>query len=198
MPNVGIRGTVWQEIEGKKRKTAARMFAPLFLEADLKGLMMRLVGEFRWDMCKRIQGIRWNDITSPSLTSEYSDFLQFYKNSKELSIEAREDIKLELIRARNIYKNVFVANYAEWIQYESNGSPRLNKVALRLMITYCPFSPEIQTNLAQHPRYTELLARQKHIKKKRVQQLNNLIQRCRRNGYAVPQEILDELEFAEW
>ncbi len=72
MPNVGVRGVMWQEIEGRKRTTPARMMVSLFQMEDLNNILVRLTGEYRWEMCKRIQGARWNDVSEPSLTSEYS------------------------------------------------------------------------------------------------------------------------------
>ena len=75
MPNVGIRGVMWQEIEGKKRNSPGRMFFSIFHMEDISTTMVRLTGEFRWEMCKRIQGSRWNDISERSLTSEYFDYV---------------------------------------------------------------------------------------------------------------------------
>ena len=71
MPNVGLRGVMWQEIEGKKRNTPGRMFFSVFHMEDINTSLIRLTGEFRWEMCKRIQGSRWNDISERSLTSEF-------------------------------------------------------------------------------------------------------------------------------
>jgi hypothetical protein len=196
MPNVGVRGVMWQEIEGRKRGTPARMFLPMFLEPDLKPLLMRLTAEFRWEMCKRIQGIRWNDVTNPSLTSEFSDYLQFYKNNRELSVETKETIKNELTRAKNNYKTVFVQNYAEWLQYESNGSPRLNKNVLRMMMLYCPFSAPIREKLTQHPRYAQLLTQFNNKQKQKINRLNNVMQKVKQAGHPVPKELLDEMGFS--
>jgi hypothetical protein len=196
-PNVGIRASMWQEIEGRKRGTPARMFMPIFLEGDLKKLIIRIVGEFRWEMCKRIQGMRWNDITNPSLTSEFSDYLQFYRNNKEITVEMREDIKAELAAAKKNYKNVFVSNYTEWLLFESQGSPRLNKFVLRFMIKYCPFPIEKREKLMQNPRYAQHIARQEAKVNKRSQILERLIQKVERvTGKPAPQELTDELEFS--
>ena len=52
--------------------------------------MIRLTGEFRWEMCKTEQGVHWNDVTDPSLTSVYFDYLQFYRKNHEISPETRE------------------------------------------------------------------------------------------------------------
>lgn len=96
MPNVGVRGVMWQEIEGRKRTTPARMMVSLFQMEDLNSILVRLTGEYRWEMCKRIQGARWNDVSEPSLTSEYFDYIQFYKKNRELSADAKDKVKLSM------------------------------------------------------------------------------------------------------
>ncbi|MCL1819132.1 MAG: cyclic nucleotide-binding domain-containing protein [Oscillospiraceae bacterium] len=197
MPNIGVRGAMWQDIEGRKRSTPARMFISIFLETDLKALAIKLTGEFRWEMCKRVQGLRWNDITEPSLTSEYSDYLQFYKNNKELSPEARELVKSMMSRANKNYKTAFVMEYSKWLLNESNGSPHLNRIVLKFMLTYCPFSADIRENLMKNPRYTELLTRNGIKRQQRVKYIQRVIQRVTQMGKKAPQEILDELEFAQ-
>jgi hypothetical protein len=196
-PIVGSRGAMWQEIEGIDRATPARMFMPIFFESELKALALRLTGEFRWEMCKRVQGMRWNDVSEPSLTSEYSDFLQFYKTNKTLSPEAKEDLKADLSRARNNYKTVFVNDYREWILYEANTSPRLNKAALAMMVTYCPFAKPIREKMMQHPRYSELLTRYNFKQMKRIQFIERIVQRLTVTGKPVPKEIKDELDYAK-
>jgi len=197
MPNVGIRGAMWQEIEGRKRTTPSRMFMPLFLLTDLKTLIIQLTGEFRWEMCKRIQGTRWNDLSDPSLTSEFCDYLQFYKSNRELSTEIKAQIKTELVRAKNNYKAVFVSNYAEWLLYESNSSPRLNKNARKTMVTYCPFPAAIREKLMLNPRYSDPLNRWNFKQQQRIQHLERLTYKIGQTSAEVPQELLDELEFAK-
>ncbi|MCL2387280.1 MAG: hypothetical protein FWC89_06985 [Defluviitaleaceae bacterium] len=197
MPNVGVRGIMWQDIEGRKRTTPARMFAPLFLLVDLKPLLVRLTGEFRWEMCKRVQGSRWQDVTEPSLTSEYCDYLQFYKHNRDLSTEIKATVKQELTRARNNYKNVFVQNYTEWVLFEANGSPRINRFARRLLMTYSPFALSIRQGLAQNPQYAEPLKRFNFKNQQREHHLSRLIQKLNQTGMEVPQELKDELKFVK-
>ena len=197
MPNVGIRGAMWQEIEGRKRTTPARMFMSLFLQTDLKNMLIRLTGEFRWEMCKRIQGARWNDITEPSLTSEICDFLQFYRTNRELPIETKDALREELVRAKNNFKTVFVSNYSDWLLYESSGALRLIKNVRRMMLAYCPFPFEIRERLMQNPQYAELLNRHNFKLKQRKQHLSNVIQKINRAGKPAPKELLDELDYLE-
>ena len=197
MPNVGVRGIMWQEIEGRKRTTPARMFIPQFMLTDIRTLMITLTGEFRWEMCKRVQGVRWNDVTDASLTSEYCDYLQFYRTNRELSTEVKAAVKTELSRARNNWKNVFVLNYVDWIMHESNGSPRLNKFARKILIMYCPFAAAKREQLAQNPQYGELLKRFTFKQQQREQLLSRMIHKMSQTIKDVPQELLDELEYVK-
>ena len=194
-PNMGTRGIMWQEIEGRKRTTPARFLMPVFLITDLKQLMISLTGEFRWEMCKRIQGSRWQDITELSLTSEYCDYLQFYRTNRELSADIKESVKIELTKARNNYKAVFVGNYLDWIQYESSGSPRLNKYVRRMLFAYCPFIASIRGTLSTNPQYGEPIKRFNIKQQNREQILSRLIFKLSNAGTAVPEELRSELEF---
>lgn len=197
MPNLGLRGSMWQEIEGRLRTTPARIFMPIFLESDLKPLVIKMTGEFRWEMCKRVQGSRWNDLSDPSLTSLFSDYLQFYMNNRNLSMQTMLAIRNEISSARNNYKTVFVSNYADWLLHESRGAARLNGVAINVLMTFCPFTDSIREGLTTNLRYAEALNRYKAKQNKRVQALTRVIQRVRQNGKNPPQELLDELEFAK-
>jgi hypothetical protein len=197
MPNVGLRGAMWQDIEGRKRNTPGRVFAPVFLLVDLKPMLMRIAGEFRWEICKRIMGMRWNDFSDPSLTAEYCDYLQFYRSNRDLSAEVKADIKLELTRAKNNYRTVFVNNYVEWLLYESNGSPRLNKTARKTLMLYCPFPAHIRERLANSPQYTEPLKFLGIKTQQRHQHLSRIINKLTQSGKQVPKELADELEFVK-
>ena len=197
MPNMGIRSVMWQEIEGKKRTTPARMFIPLFLLVDLKQMVIRLTGEFRWEMCKRTQGSRWNDITDPSLTSQYFDYLQFYRSNRELSQDVKASIKTELTRAGNSYKVAFVSNYMDWVLYESNGSPRLNKFARQILSEQCPFPAEIREKLKLNPLYAEMLKKHNLKQAQSVKRMSNIIQKASQDGKTPAQELLDELEYLQ-
>ena len=66
MPNIGTRGILWQEIEGHDRQPPASRLLPAICLSDIHLMMLRLTGEFRWEMCKRVQGARWNDVPDHS------------------------------------------------------------------------------------------------------------------------------------
>lgn len=196
MPNAGIRGSLWQEIEGRKRNSSSRMILPVFFMENLDTAMVRMTGEFRWEMCKCIQGGRWNDVSEPSLTSEYFDYMQFYKKNSELSKDAKEKLQNSLTRAKNSFREMFVRDYITWIIYESTGSARLNKVARKILFTYCPFPASMDETLEQNPMYLELLSRQRILSGQRVHKLEVLKQRMRNNGAVVPDCLEQEIAFA--
>ena len=195
MPNVGIRGVMWQEIEGKKRNTPGRMFFSIFHMEDINTSLVRLTGEFRWEMCKRIEGNRWNDVSERSLTSEYFDYIQFYRKNHDLSSEAKEKVRSSLQRAKNSFKEMFVRDYIIWVLFEGNGSPRLNRVARKILFTYCPFPATLAASMEQNPIYTELLSRRKILSAQRVHHLEMLKQKLINSGTSVPKTLETEINF---
>ena len=195
MPGIGTRGVMWQEIEGKRRTTPSRMMLPVFYMPDLFEAITRLTGEFRWEMCKRIQGARWNDAAEHSLTSDYFDYLQFYRKNNELSPDTKEKIRLSLIRSKNSFKESFVRDYIIWIVFESSGSPRLNKSVRSVLLTHCPFSANLIQSLKNNPMYTESIT---HYETKRLQKLHHyelILQKAKNLNKKVPQEIIEQIEF---
>lgn len=195
MPNVGIRGVMWQEIEGRKRTTPARMMVSLFQMEDLNNILVRLTGEYRWEMCKRIQGARWNDVSEPSLTSEYFDYIQFYKKNRELSADAKEKVKLSMQKAKNSFKEMFIRDYESWIIYEGAGSPRMNKVARTILFNHCPFSKEVRDKLKANPLYKDMMDRYGVKQSQKVHHMDNLIQKVKNSGAEVPAEIAEQREY---
>ena len=81
MPNVGMKAMMWQETAGVKRDTSARFVFPVMTIYSLQDMMIETCGRFRWEMCRKIQGMRWNDITEKSLISEYCDYIQYYRKN---------------------------------------------------------------------------------------------------------------------
>ena len=195
MPNAGVRGVMWQEIEGKVRNTPSRMFLSVFHMEDLQNTIIRMTGELRWELCKRIQGVRWNDVTDPSLTSMYCDYVQFYRKNGNLSTETKEKIKISLQRCRNSFKEMFVQDYMTYILYEGNGSPRLNKVARQILFTFCPFNAVITEKLSKAPTYSELI-RQRQLKQAQLLlRCENLERKILKETGGVPERLKKEIDF---
>lgn len=196
MPNVGMRGVMWQEIDGKVRNSAGRMCCSIFHMENLTNTIIKMTGELRWELCRRIQGSRWSDVSLHSLTADYADYIQFYRKNPDLSAEVKEKLKANLQRAKNSTKEMFVRDYIIWILFEGNGSPRLNKVARRILITHCPLSADLANIMEKNPLYTELISRQKTLAKQQLHQLDNLKQKIKNMDQRIPETLI--MEYAYW
>lgn len=197
MPNMGTHCVMWQEIEGHRRNTPARMMLPVFYMDELYPGLLHLAGEYRWEMCKRIQGARWNDISEVSLTSEYFDYIQFYRKNHELSAEAKERIKASLQKARGSFKEMFARDYMTYLLYEASGSPRLSKTARNILSRYCPFTAATRETLLANPLYTEALEHYAVMTGQRLHRLGLLEKKLLNSGKPVPPALLAERRFWE-
>ncbi len=95
-------------------------------------------------------------------------------------------------KAKNSFKEMFIRDYESWIIYEGAGSPRLNKVARTILFTHCPFSKEIRDKLKANPLYKEMMDRYGVKQSQKIHHMDNLIQKVKNSGAAVPDEIADQ------
>lgn len=194
MPTVGSNGIMWQEITGKKRDSSARFLLPAFCDGNLNAILIKVFGRFRWEMCRTIEGSAWNDIKHKSLTSEYSDYLQFYRKNRELSEEKKEKLKLQIQRGRSS-REVFVIDYEQWIHYEATGAIKLNKVVRELLATYCPFAKSIREQLMLQPLFEEAMARYNREKLKKIRDIESRYRYLQKEQIELTQELIDTLEY---
>ena len=194
MPTAGINGVMWQDISGKKRDTSGRFILPSFTEIDLDTMLAKLLGRFRWEICRTIEGAMWNDITNKSLTSEYTYYLQFYKKMRDLSEEKKEKIKSQIQRSRNI-REVFISDYISWILYEASGAIKLTKPAREIMATYCPFSKKIREQLRLQPIFEEAMNRYYSEKKKKIKEIEGRYRLLEKENIEITKELQDTLSY---
>ena len=89
--------------------------------------MIQLCGRFRWELCRTMQGTSWNNIQIKSLTSEYSDYIQFYRKNRDLSEDKKEKLKMQIQKCRNNTREVFVTDlslihiYVGYVKLEKRG-----------------------------------------------------------------------------
>jgi len=195
MPNFGSRGVMWQEIEGRKRTTPSHMVVSILHSEDLDETMVKMCAQFRWEMCKRIQGIHYSDISDPSLTSEYCNYLQFYKKNANLSADMKEKVKTALKRNSNNYRSVFSAEYEQYIKNESEGLPRLNKVAREILFRYCTFSQKYRDTLNINPQYRPLIDRWTVLHGERKRTLDLFARKILTQTDTLPQEVAKQADF---
>lgn len=195
MPIYGANSIMWQEISGRVRNTPGRFIIPIFTNGNLDDMVAKLIGEFRWELCKTMMGVSWNDISIKSLTSEYMDYLQFFKKNRDISEEVKEKIKLQIKKYRNISRDIFTSDYLGWLNYESNGTIRLNKVARDIFYKHCPFSKEIREKLKNHPSYASVANQFENLRAKQAKDLENRYSQYTREGITLDKEMIDTLDF---
>lgn len=197
MPNMGSRGVMWQEIEGHNKLSPAHIMLSIYHQPDIDNTLLNLCGKFRWELCRCIQGIHYSDIREHSLTAEYINYLQFYKKSGELSEDMKEKVKTALSRFHNSYSEVFVSEYEMYIRHESAGISRLNKVAREILFAYCPFTKKYREALLSNPKFTQLISKAGSKRAARVNSIGFIQSKFEKAGLPVPEEILQELEYAK-
>ena len=197
MPNAGSRAMMWQEISGVRKDTPARIMFPILTVSNIQELMIDVAGRYRWEICRRIQGVRWNDVTDPSLTSEYNDYVQYYRKNPELSADAKEKVKNALQKSKNNFREVFVKDYQSWLNYEAKGSFRLNKVSRALLFKYCPFAKHIRERLKINPMYQEMFQKYDILNERVIRRLDMVYDRYRKKGGVITKELQDNRDFCE-
>lgn len=195
IPVYGTRAMMWQEISGRHRNSPGRMLLPVFTDENLDDMFVRLVGNFRWELCRTMMGTAWNNVSQLSLTSEYADYIQFYRKNRELVEEAKEKVKLLTVKYRNKLRDIFTSDYEIWINNESKGNPRLNKVARGILFRHCPFSREIREFLERQPIYTELINISGIQKAKKTKDLENRYKSYIKSNGVLDPALMDNLSF---
>lgn len=195
VPVYGTRAMMWQEITGRVRSTPGRFLVPVLTDENLDEMILKLVGNFRWELCRTMMGAAWNDVSQSSLTSEYSDYIQFYKKNHDLSDDAKEKVKALVSKSHNRLRDIFTSDYEIWINNESKGNPRLNKVARSIFMKHCTFSKDIRNQLEQQPIYTDMLTAVKFQRKKQARELENHYKYYLRTSTELDPELQRNLEF---
>ena len=190
LPLFGLSASMWQEIGSRNKGTPGRFCFPIMTNTNIDDMMVKMFGRFRWELCRCIQGMAWNDVKVRSLTSEYMDYIQFYRKNRDLSDEAREKLKLQIQKGRNNSREIFLIDYEIWIKSEANGSMKLNKVARELLATYCPFEKALRTKLSAQRPYEVAMARSIRNAQKKKQELELKMKAIQKTA-EVPEEIMN-------
>lgn len=194
-PVAGGNGIMWQETTRKRSDSPGRFFLPAFISGNQNDILLKILGRFRWELCKQMFGVSWNNIQVPSLTSWYSDYVQFYKKNRDLSAEKKEALKNQISKCRNKTSEVFLSDYIVWIKYESTGALRLNPVARKILGTFCPFSKDLREQLGKQPVFEAAMKKYFIDKEKKIKELQNRFKALERKKAILTKELLDTEAF---
>ncbi len=194
VPSIGTVIQFWQDREGNDRMSRGRLIGPIMVTADLHMMLLRAIGTYRWEMCKTTMGPDWNNISVSSLTADYTDYVQFYYKSKELSEEIKEKLGEDFKRFRDDRAR-FVNDYSVYMRFESDGSQRMNRVSRKIFTKHVPFSKEIRERLLKLPSYTDVVQKSINIRKKKANELTPRYTKYERENKALPKELSETRKF---
>lgn len=194
-PAYGTNASMWQEISCKKRDSAGRFLFPIMMDGAVDDCLIRVLGRFRWELCRTMQGTAWNNIQFKSLTSEFSDYIQFYKKNHDLSEEKKEKVKNQLVKGKNNAREVFVQDYEAWIKYESSGGMKLNKPSREILAMYCPFCAEVRKELETQPAFADAIGRYNREAQKKARETELRHHALKKVCPEIPEIMLDTLRF---
>ncbi|NLG89015.1 MAG: hypothetical protein GX494_07335 [Clostridiaceae bacterium] len=195
VPIAGTRALMWQEISGVSKASRGRFIFPVLTSEDTTLMMIKLAGQFRWELCRSMMGGRWNDLSYNSLTSVYADYIDSYKKNKNLSPEAKESIRTQIKRHNNNLRNIFTSDYELWLRYEYFGSIKLNREVRAIMYQFSPFRISKRKQLINQPAFSDIATRFENERKKIVRDLENRYQHYIKTGYELEPELEDNLRF---
>lgn len=188
-PIFGRNALMWQDLEGRNKSSHARILLPSFMEHDLPGNILKVLAHYRWERCRTEMGSQWNNFHYPSLTSEYTDYLQFYRKNNDLSPERKERVKAQLQQCNNKHREVFTRDYIDWILRESTGVVKLNHVVRKILYTYCPFAEEQAKQVLEQTTYRDAARRYMVARGKREKLLISVKHKYEKADLEVPEEV---------
>lgn len=190
-PTAGHIFQFWQEREGRDRLSPGRIMCPTIATEDLFQMFLSVTGAYRWEMTKTTMGVDWNNVSQSSLTADYTDYVQFFKKNKDLSVEAKEKLHAEFKRFRDD-RSRFMHDYGTWVLFESEGRQKLNKVARKVLSKHIPFTKAVREELLKLPMFIEPVQKCINLRKKKARDLEPRYKKYRNNNNGLLPEDLDE------
>lgn len=198
IPSIGTKIMMWQDLGQTRgagsKETRGRIILPIFIQGDLKTMLMDAIAAFRWELCKSIMGVEWNNVGVPSLTADYTDYVMFYKKNRDISIELKEKISSDFKRFRTD-RDKFVNDYILWLKYESEGIQKLNKVVRNIFYKYIPFQKEIRDKVSTLPAFADIHNRFSNIRTRQFKELEAKYRKYQESHGSIPPKIQANLDF---
>ncbi|AWG42778.1 hypothetical protein CR532_02045 [Candidatus Borreliella tachyglossi] len=142
IPSYGARGICWEPIDIKNRaKGRGKILIPMYAK-DLKKAIILGVGDFIWELAKEQASFRWMET---GITGQYYEYYT------------------KFIRKGNV-KNFFLDDYLLWIDKESKGVQKVEKMVRGVMWRNAPFPKDLKEQLSRKSFvYKDLFDKDKNI-----------------------------------
>lgn len=192
VPGFGTRGSMWQELTGRAKNSPARFLCPVLTDENVDRIILEIVARFRWQLAKTMASGTINRAYEKSLYNDYSDYIQGFKKNQQLSEEAKRKVKTQIERKRNFIGEIFADDYQTWINFESQGLLRLNKVVRGILFQYCPFAKPLRERLMNHPQFSQVITQFEFAHNKNRQRLQNVYK-----NLTLDEDLKDNLAYYE-
>ncbi|ABH01671.1 hypothetical protein BAPKO_0417 [Borreliella afzelii PKo] len=142
IPSYGDKGICWEPIDVKNRANGrGKILIPMYAK-NLRKAVILGIGDFVWELAKEQASFRWMET---GITGQYYDYY------------------VKFIKKGNV-KNFFLEDYFLWIDKESKGIQKLEKLVRGIMWRNLPFSKNLKETLAKKSFiYKDLLDKDKNI-----------------------------------
>lgn len=200
LPSAGDNFQFWQEREGRDKNSPGRILCPAIALEDMYKLLLKATSIYRWEMLKTTLGVDWNNVSIPSITADYTDYMQFFRKNRELSTEAKEKVAADYKRARDD-RGRFSNDYMIYMLQESQGVQKFNKVARKIFTKHIPFAREFREHLSTLPNFADHIQKSYNIRRKRAAELLPKYKKIRNgNDGMLPKELEENYDFwnMEW
>lgn len=196
IPIAGSKVVCWQEIVGTNKSSRGRILVPLFPTENIEEMLLTGLANYYWELNKTMAGYSWGDPIDGGVTGKYFDYTSTYKQSKDLSEEARKKLS-EFFKKYSTTKDKFAAEYMLWWNYEAEGIVKLNKLSREIFYNYVPLSKKYRDKLATFPVFEKFSTRFNNLALKELKQIENKIKRLENANLSVPRELKEALKFYE-
>ncbi|BDU62923.1 hypothetical protein BOFE_04630 [Candidatus Borrelia fainii] len=143
IPSYGERGICWEPVDIKNRaKGRGKILIPMYAK-DLRKAIILGIGDFFWELAKDQASFRWMET---GITGQYYEYYSRF------------------IKKGNV-KNFFLDDYFLWLDKESKGIQKIEKMVRGIMWRNAPFSKDLKEELSKKSFvYRELFEKDKNIK----------------------------------
>jgi CRP-like cAMP-binding protein len=193
LPTVGSKVMMWQDLESTNKRTKARFAIPQVFIGDLRRMLILALARFRWELCRTQKGPQWADPIEGGITGYYFDYISFYKKNPNLTEEAKEKIAEHIKSFRN-NRERFAQDYLTYIEYETKGIPKLNKVLRDIFFRVLPLTKPVREKLKQLPAFEELEQKLTNIMRRKLRDLEVKFRKYEKDADGMPAELRDYLD----
>lgn len=193
-PGFGSRAVMWQEMDGTRKRTPGRIILPAFFSETIGPAILEQIAYFRWELQKAVSGHNWTDPVEGGIVGAYYDYIAFYKKNSTISPEARKRLA-DFIKRTKSDKDRFSKDYITWVEYEFNGSMRLNGAAREIFFRFCPFPAAVRKEMGQKPTFSTMATRFRNRRAREITRMESKEHKYRKKNKPLPAELAAYVAF---